>query len=423
MAEERVLILSVAQLRALQDLAVQLNSTLNLREVLERALMSAEDFLRAEASSIFLREPTTGDLTFYALTGEKRAVLEGVQIPRGKGVVGWVVENRQSARIADVQNDPRFFRKIDEQSGFRTRSLLCVPLAAKDKILGALEVVNRKDSGGFAEEHLLFLEILGSHVAAALDNALLYQELSQAHEALKKLDEMKSNFIAVASHELRTPVTLIQSFHELLKTEMLGPLQPKQKEALGRMGASIAWLNRVVTNVTNIASLDRRQVQPQVQSFDLATLIREVAVEMEPFFEQRRQRFSTKGTGKEVKVRGDPDQIRQVLRNLLLNAIRFTPDGGSLGVTLEASEFGVRVAVSDTGIGIPRAEFDRIFERFHEVQSAATHSSGTIEFKSAGLGLGLAIAKRIVELHRGRIWVESEVGKGSTVYFTLPRQS
>ncbi len=226
----------------------------------------------------------------------------------------------------------------------------------------------------------------------------------------------------MTSHELRTPVTVVQAIYELLRTEVLGPLNTKQKEVLERIEANMAWLSRIGTSATNIASLSRRQVPLNVREFNIATLIREVAVGMEPLFYQRHQRFSTAMPEKEVLARGDPEEISQVLRTLLSNAIRFTPDEGEIKVTLEASEFGVRVAVSDTGIGIPEEEFGRIFEEFYEVQSVTSHSSGTVEFKSGGLGLGLTIAKRIVKLHQGRLWVESEVNKGSTFYFTLLRQ-
>ncbi|MBI2539731.1 MAG: GAF domain-containing sensor histidine kinase, partial [Deltaproteobacteria bacterium] len=421
MDEEKSSALGIKRLQALQEISVLLNSTLDTHEVLERALESAVGLLRAEASSVFLRDPVTEDLVFYAITGEKKAVLEGFRVPKGQGVVGWVVENRKPLLVPDANKDPRFFSTVDRKFGFQTHTLLCVPLITKGRVLGALEVVNCKDGGQFSEEDISFLETFGNHVATALDNALLYRELSEAHETLKTLDEIKSHVINVVSHELRTPTSLIQSFHELLKGEMLGALEPKQLEALERMEVGVKWLNRIITNVTNVALLDQRQAQLHLQSFDLAAMARDTVAEMAPLFEQRRQKSSTAGTANKVIVEADPDQIRHVLHNLLLNAIRFTPDEGGIRVILERLDGEVRVAVSENGIGIPETEFNRIFDQFLHAQRSATHSSGTIEFMSSGLGLGLAIAKRIVEMHRGRIWVESEVGKGSTFYFTLPR--
>ena len=421
MEEEKSSALGIKRLQALQEISVLLNSTLDTREVLEHALESAVELLHAEASSVFLRDPVTEDLVFYAITGEKKSVLEDFRVPRGQGIVGWVVENRQPLLVPDAGKDPRFFNTIDKKFGFQTRTLICVPLITKEKVLGALEVVNCRDGDHFSEEDIPFLETLGNHVATALDNALLYRELSQAHEALKTLDEIKSHVINVVSHELRTPTSLIQSFHELLKEEMIGPILPKQKEALERMEAGVRWLNRIITNVTNVALLDQYQAQLHVESFDLAAMIRDTVAEMSPLFEQRRQKFSTEGAEKEVKIDGDPGQIRHVLHNLLLNAIRFTPDDGHIRAILEIFESEVRVAVSENGIGIPKEDLDRIFDQFLHAQKFMSHSSGTIEFQSAGLGLGLAIAKRIIEMHRGRIWVDSEIGKGSTFYFTLPR--
>jgi len=421
MEEETSPALGIKRFQALQEISVLLNSTLDTREVLERALESAVQLLRAEASSVFLRDPVTEELVFYAITGEKKSVLEGVRIPRGQGIVGWVVENRRPLFVPDASKDPRFFSTVDKKFGFQTRTLMCVPLITKERVLGALEVVNCKDGGHFSEEDIPFLETLGNHVATALDNALLYRELSEAHEALKTLDEIKSHVINVVSHELRTPTSLIQSFHELLKSGMIGPLQPKQAEALERMEAGVRWLNRIITNVTNVALLDQRQAQLKVVSFDIAAMIRDTMAQMAPLFEQRRQRYSAEGTENPVQVEGDPDQIRHVLHNLLLNAIRFTPDEGSITAVLESFDSEVRVAISENGIGIPKEDFERIFDQFLHSQRSMSHSSGTIEFRSSGLGLGLTIAKRIIQMHRGRIWVESEVGKGSTFYFTLPR--
>jgi len=418
---EKISALSIKRLQALQEISVLLNSTLDIREILERALESAAGLLRAEASSVFLVDQITEELIFYAITGEKKSLLEGLRVPKGQGIVGWVVEKRQPLLVPDAGKDPRFFSAVDRKVGFRTRTLLCVPLIIKGRVLGALEVVNCKDGGRFSEEDVAFLETLGNHVATALDNAFLYRELSEAHEALKTLDQIKSHVINVVSHELRTPAALIQSFHELLKSGMMGSLDPKQSEALEKMETGLKWLNRIIANVTDVALLDRRQGKLPVESFDLAALIRETVAKMGPLFEQRRQQYSTEGTDNEVTVECDPDQIQQVLHNLLLNAIRFTPDEGAIKASLEILESEVRVAISENGIGIPKKDFDRIFDQFLHAEKSSTHYSGTIEFKSSGLGLGLAITKRIVEMHRGRIWVESEVGKGSTFYFTLPR--
>src|SRR3989304_6685305 len=162
MEEETSPALGIKRFQALQEISVLLNSTLDTREV-----------------------------------------LEGVRIPRGQGVVGWVVENRQPLFVPDASKDPRFFSTVDKKFGFQTRTLMCVPLITKGRVLGALEVVNCKDGGHFSEEDIPFLETLGNHVATALDNALLYRELSEPPSAIKTLDEIKSHVINVVSQELR----------------------------------------------------------------------------------------------------------------------------------------------------------------------------------------------------------------------------
>ncbi|MBI2569567.1 MAG: GAF domain-containing sensor histidine kinase [Candidatus Schekmanbacteria bacterium] len=399
-----------------------LNSSLEFRTVVEAALESTERLFSAQGSAVFLLDNESGSLSFFALTGAKKGVLKGFKIPSQLGIVGWVVEHGQPRFVPDTTEEPLLYRNVDERTGLVTRCLVCLPLITKGRMLGALEILNWPPGGLDWEKDRPFLETFANQIATALDNALLYEELSVAHESLRELDEMKSDFIAVASHELRTPATLIKSFHQVLASGQAGEVTATQRQILEKMAKGIAWLNRVVESVTSIASLDNRPDQNQpAMRLDLVKIAQRLVSELGLLFERRQQIVTLDFASSPMEVVGNETQIEQVLRNILINAIRFTRDGGRIGVTILPHEREVEVAVCDTGIGIPRQEQERIFERFYEVAPASQHTSGTVSFLSGGLGLGLAIARRIIELHGGRIWVDSEVGVGSTFSFTVPR--
>ena len=237
-----------------------------------------------------------------------------------------------------------------------------------------------------------------------------------------ELNEMKSKFAMITSHELMTPLAVIKGYISLMTDKMLGELTDKQKEALDTMNKYFARLEEIKTNLTRLYSGIYPSFEENLKASSINALIRTTAEDIKPFVKKRNQSLLFQIEEGIPRVMMDVGGIRQVLVNLLLNAIRFTPDKGRIIIKAASDKDAVRVEVEDTGLGIPEEKLGSIFESFYEAQDTSQHSSGTIEFKSGGMGLGLAIAKNIVDSHKGKIWAESKVGKYSRFIFTLPKK-
>ncbi|MFN0149155.1 MAG: ATP-binding protein [bacterium] len=240
---------------------------------------------------------------------------------------------------------------------------------------------------------------------------------------LQEVDRMKSNFIAIASHELRTPVTSLQGFLYLLREPGFGTLTAEQRGLLEDIDSCMEALTRVVQQVTDMSLLDMKDLPLEPSETNVRSLVAD-AVEGVTASQRAARRL-------DVAIEVDPElpdvvvdreRLAQALQNLVANALRFTPDGGAVTVAASLREDALEIAVRDTGIGIAASDFERIFERIYECGSVCHHSSGTIEYGSSGLGLGLPIAKGIVEAHGGTIALESLLGKGSVFTIRLPRE-
>jgi signal transduction histidine kinase len=238
-------------------------------------------------------------------------------------------------------------------------------------------------------------------------------------ERLGEIDRMKSNFIAVASHEIITPVTMIRAYADMIGEGALGEVTPMQREGLSAIRRGTATLTRLARDLTDMSLIDRHQLPEKLAPSDIGEILEEVAVQVAPFVTQRNQQISIGVETGLIHPRVDRDYLGQAILNVAMNAVRFTPDGGAIELGAKRVEDGIEVAVTDTGIGIREEDQERIFSKLVELKDVNLHSSGTVEFNSSGLGLGLSIARGIVEAHGGTIRVESQVGKGSTFRILL----
>jgi signal transduction histidine kinase len=256
---------------------------------------------------------------------------------------------------------------------------------------------------------------------------LSHEELQEAYRKLRDLDSLKAKFISITSHELRTPLTTIYGYASLAATQPL--TAEKQAQALGAIERNVERLMAIVAEITDIAQLKEKRLYLRRVPLRLETLLPEVVDELRPLAEGRRQAVATSVEGTLPPILADRNRITQVLQQLLLNAIRFTPDGGSISVTarlLAGRQPQVQVSVADTGIGIDADKLATVFEEFYEAIPWQHHHTGTTEFGSAGLGLGLSVVQGIVEEHGGRIWAESarSTGRsGSTFHVVFPAQT
>ncbi|MFH1753211.1 MAG: HAMP domain-containing sensor histidine kinase [Candidatus Omnitrophota bacterium] len=244
----------------------------------------------------------------------------------------------------------------------------------------------------------------------------------QIQRRKEELEEMKSKFTLMTSHELMTPLTVMKGYLKLLKDKALGGLTQDQENALDVINKYFDRLEGIKNNLTKLSIGASRSIIGECQPVSIDVLIRLTTREIMPFIEKRRQKLKVESGEGIPTLEMDINGVQEVLLNLLLNAIRFTPDGGSISVRAKDSKDNIRIEVEDSGIGIPKEKLSSIFESFYELRDIKKHSSGSIEFRSSGLGLGLAIAKNIVAAHKGEIWAESEEGKFSRFVFTLPKK-
>ncbi|MBI3890335.1 MAG: GAF domain-containing protein, partial [Candidatus Wallbacteria bacterium] len=249
---DQIACLTLPQMAALLRASSLLNSSLDFPKTLAQTVRLASEAVGAEASSVILVDAESEELTFYLATGESEGSLTGYRMKRAEGVAGWVVGTGESVLVDDVRSDTRFNDKVDQASGFITRSLLCVPLRLHGKVLGALEACNKVGASTFSAEDVRFFEALANPVAAALEHARLYTHLDEAHRKLSELDEMKTSFIAVAGHELRTPLVSLKGYTDIM---MLSPVSPDQARYLSVMKRQIDRLARLSFDLTNLSQL------------------------------------------------------------------------------------------------------------------------------------------------------------------------
>lgn len=398
------------RLERLLEISQRLNSTLELAPLLQMIVEVAVDLTDSEASSILLYDPASGELRFEAAPGIPRGDLTKLSVPLESSVAGWIFTHGKPMVVQDAARDARVFRKVDRTLNFQTRSLLGLPLLIKQESIGVIEAVNKKGQGHYTEDDLAVLETLAAQAAIAIENARLLAKLQDANAELMRLDRMKSDFIAIASHELRTPLGLILGHATFLK-EVVPQAHQEQMEVIIR---SSMRLKSIIEDLSTIAHKDEGQSRVRREPFSIVKLIIDLAARFQEAAQEKNIELGYDVPESDpLIVEADRDKIDVALGNLIRNALTFTDAGGQVGIKAEGEGGFVKVFVVDTGIGIPAGEIDRIFDRFYQVESHLTRRHG-------GMGLGLSIAKSMIEMHNGQIWVESKEGTGSLFSFTLP---
>jgi signal transduction histidine kinase len=331
-------------------------------------------------------------------------------VPLESSVAGWIFTNARPMVIQDASSDARVYREVDKTLKFQTESLLGVPLIVKQKPIGVIEAVNKVNHEHYTQDDLAILETLAAQAAIAIENMRLQARLKHANEELMRLEQMKSDFIAISSHELRTPLGLILGHATFLK-EILSEDHQEQLDVIIR---SAMRLKSIIEDMATIAHKEEGKSRVRRRYFSLGDLVQETVEKFQAQAQERGlQLASDIPENDPLKIEGDREKIALVLNNLIQNALTFTDREGQIGVKAEADSGWAKVFVVDTGIGIPEEEQDRIFERFYQVESHLTRKHG-------GMGLGLSIARAMVEMHNGQIWCESKEGMGSLFCFMLP---
>lgn len=403
----------VDQLEALAGVSEAVSSSLDLDEVLQTIVVNAVRMSGADGGSIM--QYVEGDRSFsvrstYGTSEALIAKLRSIRIELDTTLVGRSARVRRPLQVADlgaVERDPHL--QLMYEDGWR--SVLVAPMLRQSQIVGAF-VIRRRTPGEFSTSTVDLLETLASQSALAIYNAGLFRELEAKSAELEIASQHKSEFLASMSHELRTPLNAVIGFSEVLLERMFGDINERQEEYLRDIWSSGKHLLELLNEILDLSKVEAGRMELQAAPF----VVREA---LEYTVSLVRERATVHGISLELEVEDavgeiDADELRfkQVVLNLVSNAVKFTPDGGSVSVRAWVADDDLHVSISDTGPGIPEEDQERIFESFQQGGRGAPKEEGT--------GLGLTLSRRIIHLFGGRLWLDSTPGVGSVFGFTIP---
>ncbi len=399
----------IDHLERLLEVVRGLTTAPDLQAFLQTIISEATELTSSELASILEYDETAEELRFLAMQWFERDLLRPVGVPLEGSAAGWVFRKGQPLIIQNVKVDKRHFNVIDRMTNHETQSLVAVPLMVRGEVVGVLEALNKKDDAHYTEEDLTLLETLGALAAQAMQNMDLARKVRASKVQLAELERLKSDFIAITSHELRTPLGLILG-HATFLRELAGGQYGEQLDTIIRNATK---LKEIVENLSDVDNFESGSARVKGDRVSMAKIVEDVISLFKPEAEQKNIALKTEMDSLPYYLHADQVKITIALSNLVKNAIQYTEAGGDVTVSVEEDSGYLRVAVTDNGIGIPARELPRIFERFYQVETHLTRRYG-------GMGLGLSVAKSMIELHGGRIWAESEEGKGSTFTFLVP---
>jgi len=393
----------------LLEVTRSLNSEADLESSLRLVLSAAVELTGSETASVLEYDEAALNFYFkYVPWFHRDTDVSSARIPLNDSFAGWVFLNSAPMVVNDVLDDPRHSKKVDELAGITIRSVLGAPMNANGKPIGVLEVFNK--TSNYTDDDILIVETLAALAASAMQKDILEKGILSSKEEARELDRLKNEFIAITSHELRTPLGLILGHSTFLK-ELLGGGYEEQLDAIIR---NASRLKEIIESLTSVDNYQTGGALVRSRKVSIARIIEDVCASFNDM--ALKKNITLKKAlqpGHEMWVDVDAGKVAIVLSNLLKNAITFTNNGGEIVVRGEQQADYVKVSVKDDGIGIPTKDLAHVFDRFYQVEGHLTRRHG-------GMGLGLSVAKVMVEMHGGRIWADSEEGKGSIFSFILP---
>ncbi len=410
----RELAQSVSELRALGDVSQAVNSTLDLENVLATIATKAVQLSGTEAGAIYVFDDRQQEFYLRATHGMDQDLIARMLEHRirldNETNVASAIRRREPIQIPDIRQEP--VTPVGEtilRAGYR--ALLVAPLLRPREIIGLL-VVRRREPGSFPKGTVELLKTFAAQSVLAIQNARLFSEIGEKSRQLEIESRHKSQFLANMSHELRTPLNAIVGYTELILDNIYGEPSARMHQVLERVQTNGRHLLGLINDVLDLAKIEAGQLTLSLADYSMKEMVHGVIIAVEPLAAAKHLAFKSDLPEQLPTGRGDERRIAQVLLNLVGNAIKFT-DAGEVAIKAFVANGSFTVAVSDSGPGISATDQVKIFDEFQQADNSSTKNKG-------GTGLGLSIAKRIIEMHKGRIWVESELGKGSTFFFSLP---
>jgi len=410
----------IAVLERMVKISQTITSTLDLRQVPRIIVEAARELTKTEAASILLLDKKTGELYFETATGVKEDEVKHFIVPLTGSIAGWVLTHNEPLIIRNVQDDPRFYRLVDEREGFVTRSLMAAPLNFRGETIGVIEVLNRWAEEDFTDQDLQTLMAMATQAAIAIENARLFDDLVQAYAALDKanrqlqeMDKLKSAFIGVITHELRSPFANIAFSLQLLERHGLEHLSPELREPLEQIVHGVKSAGTMVDNLVTVAAFLSKKGELRLTQLNFGEMVQDAVAPLKVLAEANGIALHITMPDNLPSAYGDRERLSDAVYHLVHNAIKFTQAGGRVWVRGSATADAIRFEVQDTGVGVPADKLPTLWEGF-------TQMADPLRRGVEGLGLGLALVKYVVSAHDGEVWAQSEEGVGSTFGFQVP---
>ncbi len=405
--------------RRLKDLVVlhEVHSLLDAEPDLSKTLRGVAkkvaEALGAEVCAFLLHEEATNELVTqpcaWGLPEGERSLLYRVQV-EARTSSGRVFTDKKPLLVEDALRDPRVTARSAKLWNYR--SLMVVPLVIGGKCIGVLRAGHNRP-GMFSSDHLRLAGLVAEHAAVVVENARLYRRVQEDMKEFRRLSDLKTDFLSMVSHDLLSPLSSVQGFVSLLLKGEAGDLAPRQAEFLGICAKALQRVTLLIDDLLDHSRIEAGVVKLCPEPVDAVDILESARRDHEPSAREKGVELSSNIPGSLPRLTADPQRLRQVLDNLLRNALKFTPKGGRVVLSARAGKKELVVSVTDTGIGLSVEEMEKIFEKYYQVEGAYSK-------RVRGSGLGLAICKSLVERHGGRIWVESTPGEGSRFHFSIP---
>lgn len=434
----------VSQLTTVHHTGLIFNSLHNREILLQVVLKEIIVNLHYDRAMISMYDPNrqvSFDCQILGVSDEISAFVRSLEVPitDPNSIEGMVLLQGMPILIDDIKKVWDRLHPINQQlaSTTKAKSIISVPLKIKDRIIGAL-TVDRTKEHHLTQDDLDLMVTVANQIAIALDNSDAYRrieelnigleekvhertgelarvnrQLEESNKKLKEFDRLKTMFLSLVSHELRTPLTSIKGFAENMLDGLTGGLNNKQKDYLKRIKLNTDRLTRMINDLLDLSRIESGKMRLSPVELSPSEVTKEVVDQLKPLAAKKNLAIEIIAPDQAPKIWADQDKLNQIMINLLNNAIKFTPAGGNIRIETGCNDEGSFVCVHDNGVGISPEDLPKIFDPFFQISRQA-------EVKAEGSGLGLAITKSLVELHGGEIRVESEIGKGSKFFFSLP---
>ena len=409
-AEISRLRISVSELKVLNEIAVTSGKATDIDQILNLILQKSITALEAEQGSILLTTKNKNEPLRTFLRQDDSSILKH-DYHIGINITGWVLLNKMPLIIEDLSADKRF--KPTEEEKKVIRSVLCVPIWFEGEIIGVMMLINKKNDKYFSKNDLTLFSIISVQAGQLIKNLELQKETfreKRETEKLHELDKIKTNFFTNVSHEFRTPLTLILGPAKQILENSNDNKIKKEAEIIYK---SAKKLNRLVNQLLDLSRIEAGQMRLRVVLQNLTLFIKEIVNSFQPFAESKTISILLNPPAEEIFIYIDKDKMEKIISNLLSNALKFTPEGGKIELNIVKNEDCANVVINDSGIGIPKEKISKIFDRFYQADASQKR-----EYE--GFGIGLALSKELIELHKGKIMVKSTEGKGTTFTIILP---